>query len=96
MWFFPSQARQTIPVPVVTSQRPVAGIGSTIMGIALMIGMLVTPYAETAFGHPDRWIWGSIWGFGDWALRDRFGDLGIWGSGDLGIDLGIGHLIIAL
>ena len=22
------------------------------MGIALMIGMLVTPYAETAFGHP--------------------------------------------
>ena len=30
------------------------GIGSTIMGIALMIGMLVTPYAETAFGHPGR------------------------------------------
>eukprot|EP00435_Cladocopium_sp_Y103_P000453 s4307_g1.t1 len=27
------------------------GIGSTIMGIALMIGMLVTPYAETAFGY---------------------------------------------
>lgn len=26
------------------------GIGSTIMGIALMIGMLVTPYAEEAFG----------------------------------------------
>eukprot|EP00434_Breviolum_minutum_P014819 symbB.v1.2.013067.t1/scaffold907.1/size153227/12 len=27
------------------------GIGSTIMGIALMIGMLVTPYAEEAFGY---------------------------------------------
>ena len=27
----------------------VSGIGSTIMGIALMIGMLVTPYAEDAF-----------------------------------------------
>ena len=64
MCFFPSQPRQAIPVPV---SRPVAGIGSTIMGIALMIGMLVTPYAETAFGHPDsRWIWGSfrIWGLG--------------------------------
>ena len=28
-----------------------AGIGSTIMGVALMIGMLVTPYAEAAFGR---------------------------------------------
>ena len=28
-----------------------AGIGSTIMGVALMIGMLVTPYAEAAFGQ---------------------------------------------
>jgi len=27
------------------------GIGSTIMGIALMIGMLVTPYAEDAFAY---------------------------------------------
>jgi len=27
------------------------GIGSTIMGVALMIGMLVTPYAEAAFGY---------------------------------------------
>lgn len=27
------------------------GIGSTIMGVALMIGMLVTPYAEDAFGY---------------------------------------------
>ena len=27
------------------------GIGSTIMGVALMIGMLVTPYAEAAFGQ---------------------------------------------
>ena len=27
-----------------------SGIGSTIMGVALMIGMLVTPYAEDAFG----------------------------------------------
>ena len=26
-----------------------AGIGSSIMGIALMFGMLVTPYAEDAF-----------------------------------------------
>ena len=30
------------------------GIGSTIMGIALMIGMLVTPYAEEAFGLLSR------------------------------------------
>ena len=28
-----------------------AGIGSTIMGVALTIGMLVTPYAEAAFGR---------------------------------------------
>ncbi|CAJ1398431.1 unnamed protein product [Effrenium voratum] len=27
------------------------GIGSTIMGVALMIGMLVTPYAEDAFAY---------------------------------------------
>merc|ERR1712224_338583 len=27
------------------------GIGATIMGVALCIGMLVTPYAETAFGY---------------------------------------------
>merc|ERR1712203_906211 len=27
------------------------GIGATIMGIALMVGMLVTPYAEMLFGY---------------------------------------------
>ena len=36
------------PVSVVATLR---GIGSTIMGVALMIGMLVTPYAEDAFGQ---------------------------------------------
>eukprot|EP00438_Fugacium_kawagutii_P033176 Skav231904 [mRNA] locus=scaffold960:228213:232111:- [translate_table: standard] len=33
-------------------QDPIlGGIGSTIMGIALMVGMLVTPYAESAFAY---------------------------------------------
>merc|ERR1712039_628082 len=27
------------------------GVGATIMGVALMIGMLVTPYAEMLFGY---------------------------------------------
>merc|ERR1711972_110967 len=27
------------------------GVGATIMGIALMVGMLVTPYAEMLFGY---------------------------------------------
>ena len=31
----------------------ITGIGSTIMGVALMIGMLVTPYAEDAFAQLD-------------------------------------------
>jgi len=51
-----------------------AGIGSTIMGVALMIGMLVTPYAEAAFGqlaqrfrrssrvsHTIKGWWGIRW-----------------------------------
>ncbi len=40
------------------------GIGSTIMGIALMIGMLVTPYAEEAFGslgsRPVEHMWWEV------------------------------------
>ena len=40
------------------------GIGSTIMGIALMIGMLVTPYAEEAFGsfgsRPVERMWWEV------------------------------------
>ena len=48
--FFPRKA-----LPFFEYFKPInyarsTGIGSTIMGIALMIGMLVTPYAETTFG----------------------------------------------
>ena len=34
------------------SSSAMAGIGATIMGIALFVGRLVTPYAETAFACP--------------------------------------------
>ena len=56
-FFFPSPVdpwrnwKRPLPVSPVSVVATLRGIGSTIMGVALMIGMLVTPYAEDAFGQ---------------------------------------------